>query len=838
LTIYALHVPFSDMASVGLKVYVSPGGHVGKESNMHAWTLVFDKVMGIVNQETNIILDYPVRLEPGSRMGFYMTTDFEIRSQTPEYAKTGSVMTSNLELNILIGTRISSQITDPAVFLGTIKYAETIACYRNSDCDNGDSSNLLTYCNVDTGECMEPVPSQSPMPSMKPSTPSTIAPTPPPTPEPTQLPTNAPTSLQTLQPFVGECIHSDPFHCGCESVKQADYYGTINITLNGKTCQRWDAILPHNHSYTGDNNYCRNPGNPTPGHPAGAAWCYTTDPNTIWDLCKVPICGKSPPATAPEPEPPSPSVPYNPTDNNLESDGGGGFQGGGGSDPDVNPSPGPAPESTMVTEVTASFKFSGMNMNETVACSVCNDIGQSSCPKNSTCVQKACTVESLASRRRQLGNTLLASSSFDITSDPTDQDAVASQFSANVYSAVNTINATGDDMALEVIAVEQVVDFNYDIHFDSSCTDIQFNEAKSTEELRFCFKIHDKPAELKLYTDNCETEISSGSIIIHNFTRKDDLADATKDLYKVNIDVKQDLIQDDATVWTYDSTTMKGIISFCMRMDLYADAARTASVNFLETIAKIKVDMTKGFNVATVSTDRDAATNETSVVQVNYTLDSYQCASANGEKSSLAMSQGSVLGLCIDFVDDIQDVQLEKVWGLSLSQDNGGSSSPIEAGEANGLTNSECDHNGGRRCFIETILISSFFDQEAGNANITANGAVLFKFGRRRLAARLNFHGDRKVSGKSYERELAVQSKQEGNGLEEFNVIISTQTVREDLKGPSPEGQLNKGGAIGGVSAGLLVLFVGYFGATAYLRHKKTADQPNENGYGELAPLT
>jgi len=642
---------------------------------------------------------------------------------------------------------------------------------------------------------------------------------------------------------MGDCIDSDPLKCGCKNVKQADYYGTINITLTGRTCQRWDAMLPHKHSYAGDDNFCRNPGTPLEGGtPADGAWCYTTDYNKVWEQCNVPICGASlpapAPALAPAPEPLSPVVPYNPTDNNPESDGGGGFQGGGGSDPDINPSPGPVPQSTMVTEVTASFKLNGVNINDTEACSVCNDIGQSSCPNDSTCVQKACTIESFSSRRRRLGNTLLALSTFDILSDPSDRNVVASQFSASVYSVVNAMNATDDDMALEVITVEQVVDFNYDIQFDSSCTDIQFNEAKSTEELRFCFKIDDKPAELKLYTDNCETEISSGSITIHNFTRTDDIADATNDLYKVNIDVKQDLIQDDTAVWTYDSTSMKGIISFCMRMDLYADAARSASVNFLETIAKIKVDMTKGFNVATISTDRDAAINENTFVQVNYTINAYQCISANGEKSSLAMSQGSILGLCIDLVDDIQDVQLDRVWGLSLSQNNGGSSSPVEAGNANGVTNSECDHNGGRRCFIETVLISSFFDQDAGNANIIANGTVLFKFGRRRLKARSNFHGDLKGSGKIHERLLAIQPKQEENASEEFRVMISTQAIREDTKASSPEGRLNKGGAIVGVSAGLLVLFVGYCGATAYFRQKKEGDEPNESGDDELTPLT
>ncbi|CAH1791206.1 unnamed protein product [Owenia fusiformis] len=74
------------------------------------------------------------------------------------------------------------------------------------------------------------------------------------------------------------------------------YTGKINITSDGKECQRWDSKSPHNHAQDGTGfleislaaaeNYCRNPD----GEPGGP-WCYTTDPNQKWDYCDVPICG-------------------------------------------------------------------------------------------------------------------------------------------------------------------------------------------------------------------------------------------------------------------------------------------------------------------------------------------------------------------------------------------------------------------------------------------------------------------------------------------------------------------------------------------------------------------
>ncbi|XP_047245164.1 hepatocyte growth factor a isoform X2 [Girardinichthys multiradiatus] len=60
-----------------------------------------------------------------------------------------------------------------------------------------------------------------------------------------------------------------------------NYRGTMNITPEGVTCQRWDSQFPHNHSFLPINfkckdlreNYCRNPDG------ADYPWCFTTDPN-------------------------------------------------------------------------------------------------------------------------------------------------------------------------------------------------------------------------------------------------------------------------------------------------------------------------------------------------------------------------------------------------------------------------------------------------------------------------------------------------------------------------------------------------------------------------------
>ncbi|XP_078578043.1 adhesion G-protein coupled receptor G7-like [Branchiostoma floridae x Branchiostoma japonicum] len=100
-----------------------------------------------------------------------------------------------------------------------------------------------------------------------------------------------PLDLIPIKPPITDCVVGNG----------VTYRGNVSITKSGRTCQRWDAITPHRpeiHITEFPNaglveNFCRNPVRGFFGERHDIPWCYTTDPNVMWEGCDIPPCSVS-----------------------------------------------------------------------------------------------------------------------------------------------------------------------------------------------------------------------------------------------------------------------------------------------------------------------------------------------------------------------------------------------------------------------------------------------------------------------------------------------------------------------------------------------------------------
>ncbi|VDI42859.1 Hypothetical predicted protein [Mytilus galloprovincialis] len=63
------------------------------------------------------------------------------------------------------------------------------------------------------------------------------------------------------------------------------YNGTVNTTRTGLNCKNRYVISMNSPTQTEHHNYCRNPDDDPNG-----PWCFTTDPDVLWEECSIPLC--------------------------------------------------------------------------------------------------------------------------------------------------------------------------------------------------------------------------------------------------------------------------------------------------------------------------------------------------------------------------------------------------------------------------------------------------------------------------------------------------------------------------------------------------------------------
>ena len=126
-------------------------------------------------------------------------------------------------------------------------------------------------------------------------------------------PPMSPTPTPPLPPPLNTCFAARGW-----GPRGEGFAGSVAVTATGRECQPWGQQWPHAHkeghasrTTTSMNlvaNYCRNPPAYASTATREAPWCFTMDPDTIWEYCSV--CEAN--ATLLAPVPPAPPPPEDP----------------------------------------------------------------------------------------------------------------------------------------------------------------------------------------------------------------------------------------------------------------------------------------------------------------------------------------------------------------------------------------------------------------------------------------------------------------------------------------------------------------------------------------------
>jgi len=232
------------------------------------------------------------------------------------------------------------------------------------------------------------------------------------------------------------------------------------------------------------------------------------------------------------------------------------------------------------------------------------------------------------------------------------------------------------------------------------------------------FQISDRPYEVFLYKRDCSSPIEAMSYTSSTISREGGFKNVN-----VKMDIDQGALQDSTDIWFLDTDTNKRTLAFCIKMSLGTLNAPNVSVNFSETKVNVTVDMSQGFSVENIVTDRDDAEEIQKNKTVSYNLEAYQCDFDTGNPLNPApiLSQGSDLQICIK--TNSTDVGLAEVRNLVLTQEGSDDVNAIVNSEGNGFTVSSCN---GQICSIKTMLISSFFAQTSPNSTVVSGTVIMF----------------------------------------------------------------------------------------------------------------
>ena len=399
-------------------------------------------------------------------------------------------------------------------------------------------------------------------------------------------------------------------------------------------------------------------------------------------------------------------------------------------------------------------------------------------------------------------------------------------------------------------ALAGVADFDWEITPEDGFPSIAFDDASTSKEVVFKYNFTGTTGPNKylvstLLDKNCNQTADASLAIVQNVTGHE---------MEVDLDIIQETITGSSS-YTENAAGTSATIDFCLRIDYdYKDATSGAveSINFHETTVTITVDLTANFTLASITTNRTAATEDNANANLDYPVEAYYCQDNNDEVAGTVLSQGSLLQFCVRMYENVTaDVYVEDIMEFTLSQPESvpltAPSRPIVNMEADPLTEKLCVEMG--ICNIKHQLSSKWFTVPNPKP-LRIDGVAVLAFGKassmpsaapgnRRLRVPIRGLLSAEQVKAMMERQLAAEASnnkqvalyQPSRQLQATQTPFDLQVALENSKQQEPTTKSTQGGSNAAVIAIVVVILALIGGCLAYFfccRKKKHVVEEQE----------
>jgi len=308
-------------------------------------------------------------------------------------------------------------------------------------------------------------------------------------------------------------------------------------------------------------------------------------------------------------------------------------------------------------------------------------------------------------------------------------------------------------LALSLLAsltISAATDFDWNItEFEGEgFVVVKFDDENAESEVKLNYYASTKHTTVQLFDyANCntsETTTSTPGILTTGVYTE---AERVSTTLEIPLNINQTAITDSSF---FGGTAEARVIQVCIRIDLMANLNTTnpdfeESINFHETKLEIQVDMTKGFEVVGVSTDRTKATETNETASLDYSVLAFEIDDASATGAELTTRGTYTQGdfLTIGIITNGTGVEVEQIIQMNITGNTDYDSIKSD-GEPSALTQRDCgvditsnDYGAKKGCKVKTMLVSDFFDT-AEPQDLTIKGVAVMKFVRARRLANID----------------------------------------------------------------------------------------------------